>query len=94
MLKAEKRQKLISICNKLQLNIVDYLIRNFAIYLKYNIIVAVNKLEIADEREEAELKLIEYNIDADNEEEIDLYRQFDFLQIKMISLKWKISYLH
>lgn len=55
--------------------------------LKYNIIVAVNKLEIADEREEAELKLIEYNIDADNEEEIDLYRQFDFLQIKNDKLK-------
>lgn len=55
--------------------------------LKFTIVTAVSKLDIEYEKEAAQLKLMEYNIDAENEDEIAEYRTLDISQLKNDKLR-------
>ena len=55
--------------------------------VKFDIVEAITRLDILEEKEEAQLKLMDYNIDADNDEEIMEYRQYDLAQLKNEKLK-------
>lgn len=55
--------------------------------LKFTIVTAVAKLDIETEKEIAQLKLMEFNIDAENEDEIAEYRSFDIIQLKNDKLR-------
>ena len=55
--------------------------------LKFTIVTAVAKLDIETEKEIAQLKLMEFNIDAENEDEIAEYRGFDIIRLKNDKLR-------
>jgi len=55
--------------------------------LKFDIVCLIAKLDIPEEREEAQLNLIDYDIDADNVEDIEAYKQCDITQVKSDKLK-------
>lgn len=47
----------------------------------------IAQLNIPEEKEEAQLKLMEYEIDADNVEELEVYKRHDMIQVKSDKLK-------
>ena len=49
---------------------------------RFDILGLIAQLNIPEEREEAQLKLMEYNIDADSDEELQAYKQYDIIQVK------------
>ena len=58
-----------------------------ALTLKFTIVTAVMQLDIEEEKETAQLKLMEFNIDAENEDEIAEYKVFDITQLKNDKLR-------
>lgn len=63
--------------------------------LRYNILTAVLNLDVENEKQAAQLKLMEYGIDAENEDEIVQYKSMDETQIKSdkIRMEAKLSAL-
>ena len=55
--------------------------------LKFTIVTAVSKLNLEEEKEAAQLKLMEFNIDAENEDEIVEYKSLDITQLKNDKLR-------
>ena len=55
--------------------------------VKLNVLQLIVQLDIPEEKEEAQLKLMEYNIDADSTEELAVYKQYDIIQVKNDKLR-------
>jgi hypothetical protein len=55
--------------------------------VQFDVLELIERLDIPEEKEEAQLKLMEYNIDADNAEELEAYKQCDMIQVKSDKLK-------
>lgn len=55
--------------------------------VQFDILRLIAKLDILEEKEEVQLKLMEYEIDADNAEELEAYKQYDMIQVKNDKLK-------
>ena len=53
----------------------------------FDVLGLIEQLDIPEEKEEAQLKLMEYNIDADNSKELEAYKQCDKIQAKNDKLK-------
>lgn len=62
----------------------------------YNVVELVNELEVTEQREDIQLKLMDYNIDADNKEELEKYQSCDWNQIRddMYRIKNKLDSLN
>lgn len=54
---------------------------------QFDVLELIEQLDITEEKEEAQLKLMEYNIDADNAEDLGAYKQCDKIQVKNDKLK-------
>ncbi len=54
-----------------------------------DVLALIAQLDIPEEKEEAQLKLMEYNIDAENADELEAYKQCDMNQVKSDKLKMK-----
>lgn len=61
--------------------------------IKFDIVTAVLQLEIDKNKEEAQLQLMEYNIDAENEAEIAEYKILDLQEIKNDKLRMEAKFL-
>ncbi len=55
--------------------------------IQFAVIEIISHLAVPEEKEEAQLKLMEYDIDADDAEEIDMYKQYDLIQVKNEKIK-------
>lgn len=55
--------------------------------VQFDVLELIEQLDIPEEKEEAQLKLMEYNIDADNAEDLEAYKQCDKFQAKSNKLK-------
>lgn len=54
---------------------------------QYDVLGLIAQLDNPEEKEEAQLKLMEYNIDADDADELESYKQCDMNQVKNHKLK-------
>lgn len=55
--------------------------------VQFDVLGLIAQLNIPEEKEEAQLKLMEYEIDADNVEELEVYKRHDMIQVKSDKLK-------
>ena len=53
----------------------------------FEVLGLIAQLDIPEEKEEAQLKLMEYNIDVDNAEELESYKHCDMIQAKNDKLR-------
>lgn len=54
---------------------------------QYDVVELIARLDNPKEKEKAQLKLMEYNIDADDADELETYKQCDMIQVKNNKLK-------